>query len=117
MPEKVDYLAETIEHIDITARRRPVDRCDAAGCRSRPRPARAPDILDRMLGDEECGVILCLAGSLDQRRPEESVRRRWSDATWSMRSSAPGPTSSTRTSSRPWASAITSPRIGSGRHG
>jgi deoxyhypusine synthase len=65
MPEKVDYLAETIEHIDITA----IDVVPLVEAMRRMSftardLARAADIFDRMLCDEECGIILCLAGSL-----------------------------------------------------
>jgi deoxyhypusine synthase len=65
MPEKSEFLAETIEHIDIT-------RLDVVPLVESMRRmafsardlARAADIYDRMLEDKECGVILCLAGSL-----------------------------------------------------
>lgn len=64
-PAKSEFLAETIEHIDIikvdvvplveSMRRMAFSARDLA---------RAADIYDRMLRDEDCGVILCLAGSL-----------------------------------------------------
>jgi deoxyhypusine synthase len=65
MPEKSEFLAQTIEHIDIT-------RLDVVPLVESMRRmafsardlARAADIYDRMLEDKECGVILCLAGSL-----------------------------------------------------
>ena len=65
MPTKQELLAEEIEHIDIT-------RHDVVGLVEAMRHmafsardlARAADIYDRMLRDSECGVILCLAGSL-----------------------------------------------------
>ncbi len=65
MPEKAHYLAKTVEHIDITA----IDVVPLIEAMRRMSftardLARAADILDRMLGDEECGIILCLAGSL-----------------------------------------------------
>lgn len=64
-PEKTRFLAETVEHIDIT-------RTDVVPLVESMRRmaftardlARAADIYDRMLGDQECGIILCLAGSL-----------------------------------------------------
>ena len=65
MSKKQEYLKETIEHISI-ADHNVVPLID-----SMRRMAfsgrdlhRAADIYDRMLRDEECGVILCLAGSL-----------------------------------------------------
>ncbi len=65
MANKHDYLKETIEHISIE-RHNVVPLVD-----SMRRMAftgrdlyRASDIYHRMLKDEECGVILCLAGSL-----------------------------------------------------
>ncbi len=65
MPQKADFLAETIEHIDITA----IDVVPLVEAMRRMSYtardlARAADIFSRMLGDKECGVILCLAGSL-----------------------------------------------------
>ena len=65
MPEKAQYLAETVEHIDITS----FDAVPLVEAMSRMSftardLARAADIFDRMLGDAECGLILCLAGSL-----------------------------------------------------
>ena len=62
---KEDLLAVPIEHIDITRhdvvpwveslRRMSYSARDLA---------RAADLFDRMLADKDCGVILCLAGSL-----------------------------------------------------
>jgi len=64
-PDKAYFLSGTIEHIDITGtdvvplvesmRRMAFTARDLA---------RAADIYDRMLGDRDCGIILCLAGSL-----------------------------------------------------
>lgn len=64
-PEKTRFLAEMVEHIDIT-------RTDVVPLVESMRRmaftardlARAADIYDRMLGDHDCGIILCLAGSL-----------------------------------------------------
>ncbi len=65
MPTKEDFFAATIEHIDIT-RYDPVPLVEAMRrmALSARDLARAADIYDRMLRDEDCGVILCLAGSL-----------------------------------------------------
>ncbi len=65
MPEKTDYLARTVEHIDIAA----IDVVPLIEAMRRMSftardLARAADIFDRMLGDDDCGIILCLAGSL-----------------------------------------------------
>src|SRR5580700_10832512 len=65
MADKHQLLAEEIEHLDIT-------RHDVVGLIDAMRHmaysardlARAADIYDRMLRDTDCGVILCLAGSL-----------------------------------------------------
>src|SRR5271156_6829841 len=65
MPTKRELLSRTIEHLDIK-------RHDVVGMVSAMQHmaftardlARAADIYDRMLRDEECGIILCLAGSL-----------------------------------------------------
>jgi deoxyhypusine synthase len=65
MPNKKNYLSKTIEHIDITALN-PTAIVAAMGqmAYSARDLARAADIYDRMLKDRDCGVILCLAGSL-----------------------------------------------------
>ena len=64
-PSKRELLQQTIEHIDIK-------RLSVAPLVEAMQPlafsardlGRAADIYDRMLRDRECGVILCLAGSL-----------------------------------------------------
>jgi deoxyhypusine synthase len=65
MANKRDYLTRTIEHIDIS-KYNVVPLVDAmAGMAYSARDLhRAADIYDRMLRDGDCGVILCLAGSL-----------------------------------------------------
>ncbi|MEX2112349.1 MAG: deoxyhypusine synthase [Pirellulales bacterium] len=62
---KKELLAETIEHVDIT-RHNVVPLVEAMQhmAFSARDLARAADIYDRMLRDEPCGIILCLAGSL-----------------------------------------------------
>jgi deoxyhypusine synthase len=62
---KKDYLSRTIEHIDIT-KQNPVSLVDAMQHMAFTARDlhRAADIYDRMLRDKDCGVILCLAGSL-----------------------------------------------------
>src|SRR3954447_22881717 len=65
MPTKADYLHTPIEHVDMT-------RHDVVGLVEAMSKtaftardlARAADITDRMVRDPDCGVILCLAGSL-----------------------------------------------------
>ncbi len=65
MPLKSDFLAETIEHIDITQHHVvPMVQSMQRMAFSARDLARAADIYDRMLRDTDCGVILCLAGSL-----------------------------------------------------
>jgi deoxyhypusine synthase len=63
---KKDFLRETIEHIDIT-KHNPVPMVEAMKhmAYSARDLYRASDIYDRMLRDTDCGVILCLAGSLN----------------------------------------------------
>ena len=63
---KADLLTRTVQHIDITAprRRQPRGRHAAHGVLSARDLHRAAEIYDRMLRDGECGIILCLAGSL-----------------------------------------------------
>src|SRR5665213_2583415 len=65
MPNKSDFLKNTIQHIDITKHNvvSVVDAMQHMAFSARDLH-RAADIYDRMLRDKECGVILCLAGSL-----------------------------------------------------
>jgi deoxyhypusine synthase len=65
MAKKKQLLSQTIEHIDVT-RHNVVPLVEAMHhmAYSARDLARAAEIYDRMLGDKECGVILCLAGSL-----------------------------------------------------
>jgi len=65
MGNKQDYLKETIEHIDIEQHNVVplVDSMRRMAFSGRDL-YRAADIYHRMLRDEECGIILCLAGSL-----------------------------------------------------
>ena len=65
MLEKKELLAETIEHIDI-AQHNVVPLVDAMRkmAFSARDLARAAEIYERMLRDHDCGVILCLVGSL-----------------------------------------------------
>src|SRR4051812_25518132 len=63
---KKQFLDRTIEHIDITKMPGIVQTVEAMGqmAFSARDLHRAADIYDRMLKDKECGMILCLAGSL-----------------------------------------------------
>jgi deoxyhypusine synthase len=65
MLKKEELLSRTIEHIDIT-RHNVVPMVEAMNSMaySARDLARAADIYDRMLRDRDCGIILCLAGSL-----------------------------------------------------
>ena len=65
MPNKHEFLKNTVEHIDIT-RQNVVPLVEAMRdmAFSARDLNRAADIYDRMLRDTDCGVILCLAGSL-----------------------------------------------------
>ncbi len=74
--KKQDFLHTPVEHIDIT-RYPVVELVEAMGkmAYSARDLARAAEIYHRMLSDPNCGVILCLAGSLVSRRIAEDVRR------------------------------------------
>src|SRR2546421_10478155 len=63
---KKKFLSKTIEHIDITRMQGIVPVVDAMAnmAYSARDLNRAADIYERMLKDKECGIILCLAGSL-----------------------------------------------------
>ena len=63
---KKRFLSRTIEHIDITKMPGIVPVVDAMQhmAYSARDLNRAAEIYDRMLRDKECGIILCLAGSL-----------------------------------------------------
>ena len=65
MPKKSDYLNTPVEHIDV-AKFNPVPLVEAMGKTAFTARdlARAADITNRMVADKDCGVILCLAGSL-----------------------------------------------------
>ncbi|MGD1275619.1 MAG: deoxyhypusine synthase [Tepidisphaeraceae bacterium] len=82
---KKDLLRRTIEHIDIT-RHNVVPMVDAFGPMSYSARDlhRAAEIYDRMLRDGDCGIILCLAGSLVSAGLKkvfvDMVRNRMADA-------------------------------------
>src|SRR3982751_287040 len=62
---KKDYLKDAIQHVDVTKLNvLPVVDAMQHMAYSARDLNRAADIYDRMLRDKECGVILCLAGSL-----------------------------------------------------
>jgi deoxyhypusine synthase len=65
MPTKKELLTSPIKHIDIKQHNvvALVDAMQSMAYSSRDL-ARAASIYERMLRDQECGVILCLAGSL-----------------------------------------------------
>ena len=64
-PSKQELLQATIEHIDIKRHNVvPLVESMQSLAFSARDLGRAADIYDRMLRDTECGVILCLAGSL-----------------------------------------------------
>ncbi len=64
-PSKADLLKEPIEHIDIASFNAVplLEAMDKMAFTARDL-ARASQIYDRMLGDKDTGIILCLAGSL-----------------------------------------------------
>jgi deoxyhypusine synthase len=64
-PSKQELLQQTVEHIDIKQHNVVplVDAMSSMAFSARDL-ARAADIYDRMIRDHDCGIILCLAGSL-----------------------------------------------------
>ena len=65
MANKSEFLKDTVQHYDITKYNViPVVDAMRHMAYSARDLARAADIYDRMLRDNDCGVILCLAGSL-----------------------------------------------------
>src|ERR1700743_2921999 len=65
MATKKELLKDKIQHIDITAHNVvPLVDAMASMAYSSRDLARAANIYDMMLRDTDCGVILCLAGSL-----------------------------------------------------
>jgi deoxyhypusine synthase len=65
MPTKQQLLSSTIEHVDITKHNVVglVDSMRSMAYSARDL-SRAAEIYDRMIRDKDCGIILCLAGSL-----------------------------------------------------
>lgn len=65
MSNKKTYLANTIQHIDVSKHNVvPLVEAMSQMAFSSRDLARAADILNRMVVDKDCGIILCLAGSL-----------------------------------------------------
>jgi deoxyhypusine synthase len=65
MLNRSQLLSQTIQHIDITRHNVvPLVKAMEQMAFSARDLARAADIYDRMLRDADCGIILCLAGSL-----------------------------------------------------
>jgi deoxyhypusine synthase len=63
--KKTDFLREHVKHIDVTAfDARPIIAGYGDMAFQARNLSRAADILDRMMGDHDCGVILTIAGSL-----------------------------------------------------
>src|SRR6202000_1340914 len=90
MPTKKELLTTPIQHIDITAHNVVplVDAMQSMAYTSRD-TARAASIYEMMLRDTDCGVILCLAGSLIsaglQKLIVDLVRNNMRDAIGSTR--------------------------------
>jgi deoxyhypusine synthase len=84
-PSKQELLQDTIEHIDIKRHNVvPLVESMRSLAFSARDLARAADIYDRMLRDRECGIIVCLAGSLISAGLKQvlidMVRHRMADA-------------------------------------
>src|SRR5437763_12587831 len=64
-PSKQELLRQTVEHIDIKRHSVvPLIEAMKSMAYSARDLARAADIYDRMVRDKDCGIIVCLAGSL-----------------------------------------------------
>lgn len=65
MPDRAQYLSNTVEHLDITRTdvRPLIDQMSSTAFSARDL-SRAASIYNAMLEDQDCTVILCLAGSL-----------------------------------------------------
>ncbi len=84
-PSKSELLQQTIQHIDIKRHNVvPLVQSMQSLAFSARDLARAADIYDRMLRDTECGIIVCLAGSLISAGLKQvlvdMVRHRMADA-------------------------------------
>src|SRR5271168_5257578 len=67
MPTKKELLSRPIEHLDIKQHNvAPLVDAMAHMAFSSRDTHRAASIYDMMLRDTECGVILCIAGSIDR---------------------------------------------------
>jgi deoxyhypusine synthase len=65
MSDKRNYLNRTIEHIDITKHNViPMVEAMSHMAFSARDLARAAELIHRMVEDQDCGIILCMAGSL-----------------------------------------------------
>src|SRR5688572_19980570 len=65
LPSKKELLSQTIEHVDVKQHNVvPLVEAMQSMAYSARDLARAADIYDRMVRDTDCGIILCLAGSL-----------------------------------------------------
>ena len=65
MLDRQELLSQTIQHVDIKSHNVvPLVKAMGEMAFSARDLSRAADIYDRMLRDDECGIILCLAGSL-----------------------------------------------------
>jgi deoxyhypusine synthase len=65
LPSKKELLSKTIEHIDVKRHNVvPLVEAMQSMAYSARDLARAADIYDRMLRDPDCGIIMCLAGSM-----------------------------------------------------
>src|SRR2546423_12675175 len=71
-PSKQELLQQTVEHIDIKRHNVvPLVEAMKSMAYSARDLARAADILDRMVRDKDCGIIVCLAGSLMSAGPKQ----------------------------------------------
>jgi deoxyhypusine synthase len=72
--QKSDYLAQTVEHLDLTTfDARPLMAAYGQMAFQARNLARATDIYNRMLADNDCGIILTLAGSLISAGLKKSI--------------------------------------------
>jgi deoxyhypusine synthase len=72
--QKKDYLRDVVRHVDVTAfDTRPVMDAYRGMAFSSRDLGTAADIVNRMMGDTGCGVILTLAGSLCSAGPKDAI--------------------------------------------
>ncbi len=106
--DKRELLSKPVEHVDITSfDSTPIIEAMRRMSFASRETAQAADLLERMLEDGACSVILTLAGLYQRRAAACRCTPTWCATTWWTRSSPPARPSWTWTSSRRSASGTT----------